>query len=74
MRLSGRIAVDIEARREFGIARLERRMQYVPGHDRIIALSPEANRNVARGVAGGRRDADVVVKRIVVGRQFGLPG
>ncbi len=42
-------------------------MQYVTRHDRIVAISPKAHRNVVRRVAGSWR------KRIVVAHQFGLP-
>ncbi|HXB81770.1 MAG TPA: hypothetical protein VNU22_00275 [Candidatus Acidoferrum sp.] len=39
-RLGGRILIDIEARRYFGVARLPRRVQHVTRHHRIVAISP----------------------------------
>ena len=49
-------------------------MDQVPGHDRIVAISPEANRYVVGGVAGSRQKAHMVVKHMVVAHPLGPPG
>ena len=48
-------------------------MDQVPGHDRIVAIPPEANCNVMGSVAGSWQKPHPVVKHVVVAHPFGPP-
>ena len=52
--------IDIELRRQLGIARLQRRVDQVAGHHRVVAVTAEGDRDVARCVPGGRHQADMI--------------
>ena len=52
--------VDVEFRRQFGIARLQRGMHQVAAGDRDILAPAEGDGDMSGRVAGRRQDADVV--------------
>ena len=64
------IPVDIEARGKFRIARLQRPMQQVPGHDCSVVVPPEAYRDMVRRVTWSWQEADIFVNRMVVADEF----
>src|SRR6185437_5239396 len=68
----GLFRVGIGAREERGIARLQRRMDQIAGEHRGVALAPDRDGEMVRRVAGGRKQPDVVVERMVAGDQLGL--
>ena len=57
-----------------GLAALQRGVADVAREHRALALRGELDRDMARRVAGGEGEADLVVECVVVGHDVGLPG
>ena len=58
--------IDVEFRRQFGIARLQRRVHEVAGEHRVVLAAAEGEGDMAGRMARRRQDAHVIADREIV--------
>ena len=66
--------IDIEFHRQFGIARLQRRVNQVAAYDRVVPAAAERESDMARRMARGRHDARMIADLVIVAHDVGLFG
>ncbi len=66
--------VDIELGRQFGMARLQRRMHQVAAEHGVVLAAAEGKGDMTGRVTRRQQDTDMVADRIIVARDLGAPG
>ncbi len=73
-RRAGLLGVIVGPRRQVGIAHLDRRMDQVAGHHRVLAAAPKPDREMVGRVARRRHQGQVVVEPEIAADELGALG